>query len=150
MRIVSALFLLLVSFQAKSQSGVVEITDIMYGPNWFSDLEKAKQNAEQVYYLDLTLQKLTSFPMEICTAFPNLRHLYIGYNKFTSLPDELGNLTTLEYLDLSGNYLLKKLPEGLKNLTALKKLEIKDMKYMPQSEIDLLRTWLPAAEVVSE
>lgn len=143
------LLLLFISFSSKSQNEI-SITEKMYGPNWFTDMESALAKPNDVFYLDLTLVKLTTFPMEIVTSFPNLKELYLGYNKFTVLPDELGNISTIEYLDLSGNYLLKTLPEGLKNLTQLKKIEIKDHKFMPETEIQKLREWLPNCEIVSE
>ncbi len=142
-------FIFSVALESNSQTEI-SITEKMYGPNWFTGMESAKANANDVHYLDLTLLKLTTFPMKIITMFPDLKELYLGYNKFTTLPEELGNISTIEYLDLSGNYLLKTLPEGLKNLTQLKKLDIKDHKFMPETEIQKLRGWLPNCEIVSE
>ncbi len=128
----------------------VELDNKMFGGNWFDNMEEAKQNPEKVYYLDLSLQKLKTFPVEIFT-FTNLKELHLPYNYWASIPAEgWGKLTKLELLDLSGNYYLNKLPtDGLAQLKTLKSLLIKDNK-LNAGEADKLTKALPHAKVESK
>lgn len=140
---------------AVSQTEVNVMDTVTMSPHRYTDLNEALKNPDHVWYLDLTFGgdmdgKLTTFPAEICTSFPNLRRLYIAYNKFSTMPEEIGSMAKLEYLDISGNYLMKKLPEGMKNLAGIKTIVIKDHKFMPESEIEKLRSWLPECEIISE
>jgi Leucine-rich repeat (LRR) protein len=59
-------------------------------------------------------------------------------NRLTSVPESLGNLTALKFLDLSGNRLTS-VPESLGNLTALRRLDLRDnqLTVLPQRLADL-------------
>jgi len=147
------LFLLLLAsstlFAQEQGKNEVKITELMFSENWFSDLEKAKAHPDKVLYLDLSLQKLKSFPKEILT-FKNLERLYIPYNYWPSIPEEIGTLTKLQILDISGNYYLNHLPiEGLSKLKNLKEFQVKDNKLVA-GEVAKLRKALPNCKVVSE
>lgn len=125
----------------------VELDNKMFGGNWFDSMEEAKQKPNEVYYLDLSLQKLKTFPVEIFT-FTNLKELHLPYNYWSSLPATgWENLTKLEILDLSGNYYLNKLPvDGLTQLKALRSLLLKDNK-LNAGEADKVAKALPNAKV---
>ncbi len=147
------LFLLLLSsfaLHAQEQGeNEVAITDLMFSENWFSDLGKAKLNPDEVFYLDLSLQKHKIFPKEILT-FTNLERLYLPYNYWPAIPEEIGTLTKLKVLDLSGNYYLNFLPkEGLSKLANLREFLIKDNK-LAKGEIEKARLALPNCKIVSE
>ena len=71
--------------------------------------------------LDLSGWDLTSLPPEI-GSLTSLRKLDLSLNELKSLPSEIGHLTALTYLDISLNELTS-LPPELGNLTALTELE---------------------------
>ncbi|CAN5205769.1 hypothetical protein BH09BAC1_BH09BAC1_29150 [soil metagenome] len=125
----------------------VVLDDKMFSGNWFDSMDDAKKNPEKVYYLDLSLQKLKTFPVEIFT-FTNLKELYLPYNYWTSIPATgWEKLAKLEILDLSGNYYLNKLPsDGLGQLKALKSLLLKDNK-LNAGEAEKAAKALPNAKV---
>ncbi|XDD49463.1 leucine-rich repeat domain-containing protein [Leptospira sp. WS92.C1] len=81
-------------------------------------LAEAKQNPEAVTVLDLGMQKITSFPEEICN-FPNLKRLDLRLNSLSSLPDTIGNCKNLEQLNVFGNDLTT-FPSSLSKLKKLK------------------------------
>ena len=153
MKLLKPVFLLLFFFNvlhAQVQGeNEVQITDLMFSENWFSDLEKAKASPEKVLYLDLSLQKHKTFPKEILT-FKNVERLYLPYNYWTSIPEEIGTLSKLKILDLSGNYYLNYLPkEGLSKLTNLHEFQIKDNK-LAKGEIEKAKQLLPNCKIVTE
>ncbi len=125
----------------------VAIDNKMFSGNWFDNMEDAKKSPEKVFYLDLSLQKLKTFPLEIFT-FTNLQELHLPYNYWASIPAEgWAKLAKLEILDLSGNYYLNKLPiDGLAQLKALKSLLLKDNK-LNAGEADKAAKALPQAKV---
>lgn len=125
----------------------VELDNKMFGGNWFDSMDEAKQNPDKVFYLDLSLQKLKTFPVEIFT-FTNLKELHLPYNYWASLPATgWEKLVKLELLDLSGNYYLNKLPvDGLAQLKNLKSLLLKDNK-LSAGEADKVAKALPNAKV---
>ena len=143
-------FLAMLSTIAQAQSSSEgELDDIMFSENWFSDLDKAKQQPEKVRYLDLSLKKLKTFPPEIF-QFKNIERLYLPYNYWSSIPDEIGTLTKLKIFDISGNYYLNFLPkEGLSKLPNFEQLIVKDNK-LSAGEITQIRKLMPKVKVVTE
>ena len=140
-------FSILLSAQEQTEEGA--ITEIMLSENWFNNLQKAKANPLEVWYLDLSLQKLKTFPAEIFT-FKNLQQLYVPYNYWTSIPDEISSLTKLRILDLSGNYYLNKLPmQALAKMKHHEKIIIKDNK-LAAGEIEKLRKLLPKTKIITK
>lgn len=114
---------------ANAQTEIV-LDNKMFSGNWFTSIEEAQKNPDKVLYLDLSLQKLRTFPTVIFT-FKNLKELHLSYNYWPSIPSGLSNLQHLEVLDLSGNYYMKKLPPDVTSFTGLKKLVLKDNKLLP-------------------
>ncbi|KAL6623474.1 hypothetical protein ACP70R_033353 [Stipagrostis hirtigluma subsp. patula] len=63
---------------------------------------------------------------EIAPCFPSLRELRLFAMNDEALPEWLGQLISLERLEIGGCYNLTYLPESIRNLTALKTLSIWD------------------------
>ncbi len=135
------------NFAVQAQTEI-RLDSLMFTDNWYNSLEAAKQNPENVWFLDIGLQKLKTFPPEIL-QLKNVKRLYLAVNYWPSIPDEIGTLTDLEVLDISSNYYLNKLPEGLKNLSSLKELIVKDNK-LNAGEIDKAKKWLPNTKIVTK
>lgn len=146
--IITFSFILFFTGQAFSQKTEIELDTIMFSKNWFNDLEEAKANPDKVYYLDLSLQKLRTFPKEIL-EFKNVKKLFLPYNYWSSIPDEIGTLSKVETLDLSGNYYMNHLPAGLGKLKNLKEFTIKDHKLVA-GEIEKFRKMLPSCKVLTD
>lgn len=88
----------------------------------YTKLEDAIKEPEKVYNLDLSKQKLDSFPSEIF-QFKNLRTLNLSRNKIKSIPKQIKELTYLRELNLSRNKIKEFIPEVCL-LTNLKKLTL--------------------------
>jgi len=86
----------------------------------YTSLDAANQNPLEVYVLDLSKSKLTSFPMEIL-EMKNLHILKLSKNKIITVPDSISILVNLIELDLEKN-LLSEFPIGITKLVNLKKL----------------------------
>lgn len=126
----------------------IDLSDLMFSENWFSDLDEAVAQADKVYYLDLSLQKKREFPEQIF-QFKNLQKLFLSYNYYASIPDRIGELHNLRLLDLSGNYYMNTLPEGLWELQSLERLIIEDHKLIP-STIEEARKKLPHTKIITD
>lgn len=104
------------------------------------------ETAQKTGVLKISLQRLQEFPPQLKT-YPNvLKTLDLSENRFEHIPDELGRLTTLKHINLSGNRLvdlnevvgellklevlllqdnfLTKLPKSLGNCTHLKTVNL--------------------------
>ena len=86
----------------------------------YKDLVLALKNPEAVIKLDLSKQKLSSFPVEIY-QFVNLKELYMAKNKLVAIPADIKKLTQLEIVDFSKNK-IEVLPTELFECFKLKKL----------------------------
>ena len=131
--------------QAQTQ---IELEDKMFSENWFDDLDACKESPEKVWYLDIALQKLKSFPTLIF-ELSNLKELYISYNYWPSIPNGLSKLKNLEILDISGHYYMNSLPEDLYQMTWLKQVIVKDHK-LNAGEVDKLKKALPDTEILTD
>ncbi|CAM6012298.1 unnamed protein product [Sphagnum balticum] len=73
-------------------------------------------------------------PASFLRSFPKLRVLDLSFGEFDSLPEELGDLKDLVYLDLSYCYNLKNLPDTVGKLHVLKCLVLYQccgLNYLP-------------------
>ncbi len=88
--------------------------------------------------LNLSSNKLTEFPKEIC-QLQKLEVLHLSNNQLTELPREICQLTNLTTLDLSDNRLTE-LPEEIYKLTNLEILNLSynQLTWIPQ-EINQLK-----------
>ncbi|KAM5578734.1 putative disease resistance protein RGA3 [Rosa sericea] len=68
--------------------------------------------------------KITSLSRELILQLKCVRTLNLSRNHIEEVPDEVGVLVHLRYLDLSSNYRLKKLPDSLCNLVNLQTLRV--------------------------
>jgi len=69
--------------------------------------------------------------------FSHLEELYMsGCHLSGFIPDEIGNLTTLKILDLSGNQITR-LPTSIGNLTSLKELHLSSNKIVQKLPVEL-------------
>ncbi|GIV32964.1 MAG: hypothetical protein KatS3mg031_0499 [Chitinophagales bacterium] len=149
-----SLFLILLAAQgltcfAQQESEVELDIGLITSGHWFSSLEEALANPEQVYYLDLSLRKLKTFPKDIF-ALKNLKRLYVANNYWPAIPDEIATLSQLEVLDISSNYYMKRLPvEALSKMNNLKHIIIKDHALVP-GEVDRLRKAMPHCKIESD
>ena len=85
-------------------------------------LEKALQNPDQVYRLDLSGQKLKAVP-EGVFLLKNLNALDLSNNKLKELPERLQELRHMQELRASKNKLTE-VPKSLCRLTHLKRLDL--------------------------
>ncbi len=88
----------------------------------YESIESAENNPLEVYRLDLTKQKLKTFPDAIF-HFPNLNELILDRNKIDSIPSELAQLDFLQILSLSGNE-IEAIPTCVLELKNLKRLDM--------------------------
>jgi len=78
--------------------------------------------------LDLSRNRLTALPVDLCQSCPALQSLDISRNKLRGLPTEIGQLQNLKQLiALSNKFRLRELP--LKELASLQQLELLDLRW---------------------
>lgn len=78
--------------------------------------------------LDLSRNRLTALPVELCQSFPALESLDISRNNLRGLPTEIGQLQKLKQLiALSNKFRLRELP--MKELASLQQLELLDLRW---------------------
>ena len=127
MKYLNPVFIVLI-FLAGSQASaqdVVDIDPLVFSPNYFDDLEEAKKNPDEVFYLDLSLYdpKFTTIPSEIY-ELKNLQRLNLSFNRIARVDAEVGNLTNLEVFSLQGNHYLTFISEEIAKCKKLKELNI--------------------------
>lgn len=114
-----------------------------------------KEENKHIIYLDLRESGLKVLPEEL-KKLAFLRELRLNENKSINLPNWLGELNSLEILQLN-NCELKQFPENIKKITNLKELYlhldniknipnwISDLKYL--EKLSLNRNWLKSVPV---
>jgi hypothetical protein len=133
----------------KSLSEVIDIASLEKGPRLSligRQLTKVPMGVEkltQLKELELSHNKLTS--VEGLEKLPQLRVLYLDYNKLTELPQGLEKLTQLTKLSLK-NHQLTNL-KGLEKLTKLEVLFLETRHYLPKAQIDELQKALPKCRI---
>jgi Leucine-rich repeat (LRR) protein len=104
--------------------------DTMIGNN---NLQEAMANPGSVVKLDLSKQKLKSFPDDI-RKLTNLQYLDLSRNRINKIPDWIGELKNLQFLILFKNK-IDSLPSRLGDLNNLKYLILNrnGLTYLPHS-----------------
>lgn len=116
------IFFFIYIFVCLSNTGYCQLLDSasLQAQPVYEDLNKALQEPEKVYRLNLSKQKLSLFPEGII-RLKNLQELNLSKNKIDSIPEKICMLTNLQVLNLSGNK-LKYLPDSIGKFKQLKKL----------------------------
>jgi Leucine-rich repeat (LRR) protein len=88
----------------------------------YHELDEAMKQPDSVYILNLSREKLTSFPEEIF-QLKNLRILDISHNKIKEIPASIGTLVHLNGLDISNNK-ISSIPSSIGNMHDLISLKL--------------------------
>lgn len=94
--------------------------------------------------LNLSSNFLDKFPVTLCTL-ESLINLDVSFNAIGSLPDEIGNLQSLEKFVMTNNRLQGSLPATFSRLVNLREL---DLKFNALNSIDVISE-LPKLEVLT-
>jgi len=111
----------------------------------YKNLENALNSKDHVYQLDLSRNKLTTFPLEILklhnleklnlsknrlkdippqiSKLKNVKVINLSKNNFTSFPVSLTTLKSIEEIILSRNEIIS-IPSEIKRIKSLKKLDL--------------------------
>ncbi|OEL29623.1 hypothetical protein BAE44_0009358, partial [Dichanthelium oligosanthes] len=101
-----------------------EITSYSFSPDKWGRLQHVA-TLEELSITSLNSNSLSSLP-EATPCFPSLRYLHLSLRDMEILPEWLGQLITLEELEIFFCPKLASLPESIQNLIALKRLAIRD------------------------
>lgn len=92
-------------------------------------LEKIPNSIGQLKHLELMVVDIRAEPtVEIPKEFCDLRslkHLVLSIGKLRSLPDSFGNLSRVEHIQLSYNYVLERLPDSFRDLSKIQHSNIR-------------------------
>lgn len=121
----------------------------------YKNVEVALRNVDSVFILDLSKNKLTTFPLEILKLV-NLKKLILKKNKLTALPLELRELKNLEYISIEKNKIVT-FPLAFCSLLKLKTLVIcrNPMVNMPDcieylTELEYIDMWETEIDSIPE
>jgi len=143
---VFAFFILFLSFTVTCAQ---EFSDVCTSAETVSSLSEALQQKETIQKLDLSMQKMTTLPLEV-TQLKNLQCLDLSFNKFGTLPPEFANLKNLTYLNLAGTRYMAKVPAILKQLPNLKILDLRDHPEWKQTVFEEAKKMLPNVQVITQ
>ncbi len=124
----------------------ITLDTMIFSPHYYTDLQKALAEADNVWYLDLSMQKLRTIPEDI-GKLKNLKYLDLSFNLVTSLPAAIAHLPKLEVLKISGLYNMPHLPEFLYEMKHLRELHALDLR-VPPEELQRLKEALPNTRVI--
>lgn len=103
--------------------------------NFYSDYILSLDNLVLLETLDLSNTSLPDFPLSLIQGTKNIKRLRLANNMITYLPEGvLHELTSLEYLDLSGNWFETLVPFGFNGLSTLRILILDRMPYLKKIE----------------
>ena len=142
----SAFFILFLFY---TPSFAQEFSDVCTSAETISSLSEALQQKETVQKLDLSMQKMTTLPLEV-TQLKNLQCLDLSFNKFSTLPAELANLKNLTYLNLAGTRYMAKIPVVLKQLPHLKILDLRDHPEWNKTVFEEAKKMLPNVQIITQ
>eukprot|EP00741_Cyanophora_paradoxa_P001954 tig00000532_g1893.t1 len=91
--------------------------------------EIAAAGPENIRWLELWGNELTSIPGAELAKLTNLEWLWLSNNRLTALPPEIGRLTALRWLNVQGNQLTA-LPPEIGRLAALQELYVSNNQLM--------------------
>ena len=121
----------------------------------YHSLSEALKSTEKVYVLELSKEKLKTFPNEILNL-KNLQKLDLYKNKLDSIPDNIKNLSSLQYLNIGKNNLTT-FPNGITKLENLKSLILNqnNITSIPDNvdelyNLEYLDMWSNNLEYISE
>ncbi len=98
--------------------------------------------AKNTVIIDLGKKGLTGSLKAEINQLTNVKELYLNDNNFTGVPAEVGQLSSLETLDLSNNPNLTGLPHEIGNLQNLKLLNVSGTSYSKQ-DLEIIQQKLP-------
>ncbi|PRQ20771.1 putative P-loop containing nucleoside triphosphate hydrolase, leucine-rich repeat domain, L [Rosa chinensis] len=76
--------------------------------------------------------RITAIDSDLVAHLKCLRTLNLSHNGIEQLPEEIGDLIHLRYLDVSGNDNLRRLPANVCNLYNLQSLRLDDCQYLEE------------------
>ncbi len=143
------LFSFFILFLSYTPSQAQEFSDVCTSAETVSSLSEALQQKETIQKLDLSMQKMTTLPLEV-TQLKNLQCLDLSFNKFGTLPPEFANLKNLTYLNLAGTRYMAKVPAILKQLPNLKILDLRDHPEWNKNIFEEAKKMLPSVQVITQ
>ncbi len=117
MKFRTIILLLLLATICQAQDAELILNDSSY---IYRSVEEIKAHPERVFRLNLSKQKLDTFPQEIFDCI-NLVELDLSKNKIEEIPPGIGRLVNLEKLSMANNGLVH-LPKEIGKLSKLKYL----------------------------
>lgn len=75
-------------------------------------------------WLRLNSNNLSSLPTDGLERLSKLRKIYLADNKFSVVPEQLKNLSSLKSIDLSGNIGIKEVPDWMAKMQGLEDLSL--------------------------
>jgi Leucine-rich repeat (LRR) protein len=144
-----SVFSFFILFLSYTLSFAQEFSEVCTSAETIYSLSDAMKQKEKVQKLDLSMQKMTSLPLEV-TQLKNLQCLDLSFNKFGTLPAEFSNLKSLTYLNLTGTRYMSKVPAVLKQLPNLKILDVRDHPEWSKAVFEEAKKMLPNVQVITQ
>jgi Leucine-rich repeat (LRR) protein len=113
----------------------------------YYSIADALKEPDQVKYLDLSMNKLTAFPMEIL-QFKNLECLDLSFNRIPTLPAELTQLSHLHYINLMGTRYMAKAPAVLGKIPSLKTVDLSDHPEWSAATFNEAKALMPNVKII--
>jgi Leucine-rich repeat (LRR) protein len=144
-----SVFSFFILFLSYTLSFAQEFSEVCTSAETVYSVSDAMKQKEKVQKLDLSMQKMTSLPLEV-TQLKNLQCLDLSFNRFGTLPAEFANLKNLTYLNLTGTRYMSKVPAVLKQLPNLKILDLRDHPEWSKGVFEEAKKMLPNVQVITQ